>query len=201
MWEDPYVLDARRKATERESTGGRFTWDRIFGSAFELKVQSRELELDEERSGQALGLSDAERDLLDREGDKMRVELGYLFELGDGRNLVRPSLTYIDNDLDGDAMAQDGYQVAVSWLHRNDSFSWTNNLAYTTLEGDETNPIFGDVNDADTITFASQVFFRNLFGLEHWQPNIAVLYGDHDSDIDFNDGAGWMIAAGIGRTF
>ena len=98
-------------------------------------------------------------------------------------------------------MAQDGYQVGVSWLHKNDSLSWANNLAYTSLEGDKTNPIFGDVNDADTITFASQVFFHNLFGLKHWQPNIAVLYGDHDSDIDFNDGAGWMITAGIGRTF
>ena len=92
VWEDPYVLDAKRKETERDTTGGRFTWDRMFGSAFELKVQSRELELDEERSGQALGLSDAQSALLDREGDKMRVELGYLFELGDGRNLVRPSV-------------------------------------------------------------------------------------------------------------
>jgi len=201
VWEDPYVLGAKRKETERESTGGRFTWDRIFGTRFELKVQSREIDLDNERSGEALGLSTAERALLDREGDNFQVELGYLMVLDDGANVFRPSVTYIDKDLDGDAMAQEGVQAGFSWLYSGERLTWANNLFYTVLDGDAKHPIFNEDNDADTLTFASQAFFPRAFGLEHWQPNLAVLYGDHDSDVDFNDGSGWMIAAGIGRRF
>jgi hypothetical protein len=201
VWEDPYLVGESRDETERSSTGARLTWDKILGSQFELKVQSREVELDEERSGESLGLSGAERALLDREGDKVRVEVGYLFNLDDGNNVIRPSVAFIDNDLDGDAMSQDGYEVAVSYLHKGDGFTWANNLAYTQLDGDEENPIFDEVHDSDQIVFASQMFFPGLFGLENWEPNIAVMYGDLDSDIDFNDASGWLINVAIGRRF
>ena len=202
VWADPYLIGEKRKETERSSTGGRITWDKILGSHFELKLTSREIELDDERSGEGLGLSRAERKLLDREGDIMRAELGYLFNLGSGRHFLRPSVAYIDRDLDGDAMAQDGYEVALSWLYNpSKRLTWANNIAFSSLEGDKKNPIFDDVNDADQIVFASQMFFPGLFGLEKWEPNMSLIWGDSDSDIDFNDGAGWMFNVGIGRKF
>lgn len=201
VWEDPYLVGQSREETERDSTGGRLTWDKIFGSHFEVKVQTREIELDEERSGESQGLSAAERALLDREGDKVRAEIGYMFVLDGGTNVIRPSVAYIDNDLDGDAMAQDGFEVAVSYLHNGDNFRWANNLAFTQLDGDEENPLFNEVNDADQIVIASQLFFPGLFGLDKWEPNIAVMYGDYDSDIDFNDATGWMVNVAIGRQF
>jgi hypothetical protein len=203
VWKDPYLIDEKRKETERSSTGGRITWDKIFGSHFELKLGSRKIELDDERSGEGLGLSREQRKLLDREGDIMRAELGYLFNLGNGRHFVRPSVAYIDRDLDGDAMAQDGYEVALSWLYNSPSkrLTWANNIAYSSLEGDKKNPIFDEVNDADQVVVASQMFFPGLFGMEKWEPNMSVIWGDSDSDIDFNDGAGWMFNVGIGRKF
>jgi hypothetical protein len=205
VWEDPYLLNESRDETERDSTGVRLTWDKIFGSQFEVKVQTREIELDEERSGQSLvadgTITAGEASLLDREGDHVRAEVGYLFNFGEGTHLVRPSVTYIDKDLDGDAMAQDGYQLGVSWLWNMDRIRWVNNVLYETLEGDEVNPIFDEVNDADSIVFASQMFFPGLFGLDKWEPNVSVLYGDYDSDIDFNDAAGWMVNVQIGRQF
>lgn len=202
VWADPYLIGEKRKDTERSSSGGRITWDKIFGSDFELKLTSREIEIDDEDSGEGLGLSAAERKLLDREGDNVRAELGYLVNVGNGRHFFRPSIAYIDRDLDGDAMSQDGYEVGLSWLfNASKSFRWANNVAYSSLEGDKKNPIFDEVNDADQIVFASQMFFPGLFGLEKWEPNASFIWGDSDSDIDFNDAAGWMINVGIGRTF
>ncbi|MEM9255907.1 MAG: DUF2860 family protein [Pseudomonadota bacterium] len=201
VWEDPYILNAKRNGTERTSDGGRFTWDKIFGSQFELKIESRAIDLDEERSGEALGLSESERALLDREGDSNTVELGYLFILDEGANVARPSFTYIDQDLDGKAMAQEGYKLGFSWLHTNPSISWVNNLNYTIWNGDERNPIFGERNDATTYAIASQMFFKNAFGMKHWQPNVSVLYAKTDGDIEFNDSAGWLVSVAIGRTF
>jgi hypothetical protein len=202
VWADPYVIGETRRDTKRSSTGARLTWDRIFGSQFELKVQSREIELDDENSGVELGLSASDRNLLSREGDVMRAELGYLVVMAEGSHVLRPSVAYIDRDLDGDAMSQDGYEVILSYLYNNkSSFRLVNNIAYSSLEGDVENPIFNEVNDADQIVFASRAFFPGLFGLETWEPNVSFIWGESDSDVDFNDTAGWTLSLGIGREF
>lgn len=201
VWEDPYVIGESRDETERSALGARFTWDKIFGTQFELKVQQREIELDEERSGQSLGLSRAQQRLLSREGDNFRSELGYLFNIDNGTHLIRPSVAYIDRDLDGDAMAQDGYEGGISYVYLNGDITWANTLSYSSLEAGSENPIFEENHDSEQIVFATQLFVKGLFGLEEWEPNIAVMYGDSDSDIDFYDSKGWMVNVAIGRTF
>jgi hypothetical protein len=208
VWADPYLLDEKRKDTERSTTGGRFTWDKIFGSQFELKVSARTIDIDDENSGEGYRdsegnpLSRQQRKLLDREGDINRMELGYLFIIGEGRHVLRPSIAYLDRDLDGDAMSQDGVEFGLSWYYNNqDNFRWANNVFVSSLEGDKKNPIFDETNDSDSVVFASQMFFPTLFGLKKWEPNVSFIWGESDNDIDFNDEKGWMVSVGIGRTF
>ena len=205
VWEDPYVIGEGRDETETSSTGARITWDKIFGSQFEVKISARERELDEERSGQWLvdrgELTSSEAKLLDREGDIMRAEVGYMINIDNGTHLIRPSVAFIDRDLDGDAMAQDGYEVAVSYAYQQQGFRWVNNVLFQSLEGDKENPIFGDASDEDVIGLASQMFFPGAFGFEKWTPNISAIWADGDNDIDFNDSAGWMIQVGMFRNF
>ena len=57
VYADPYQTDAKRESTDFNEDGLRITWDRIFGTGFELKVSLTETDLDRERSGQALELS------------------------------------------------------------------------------------------------------------------------------------------------
>ncbi|MDJ0878029.1 MAG: DUF2860 family protein, partial [Halieaceae bacterium] len=139
VYEDPYQLNVDRDETERTRTGVRLTWDKILGTQFELRLTGAERELDEERSGEGLGLSAAERALLDREGDLMRAELGYLWDLGGG-HFLRPRVAYIDRDLDGDAMAQDGYEVGASYAYFGSRMNFNANLFYQQLDGDAVNP-------------------------------------------------------------
>ncbi len=202
VWADPYVVGEKRKDTEFSSTGARLTWDKILGSNFEIKLTARDREIDDERSGQWLGLSAAERKLLDREGDVMRAELGYMIVMGGGKHILRPSVAFIDYDLDGDAMAQDGYEAGLSWAYSpSKRFRWVNNVIFQSLEGDARNPIFNEVSDEDVIGLATQMFFPGAFGLEKWTPNVSGIWSDADNDIDFNDKSGWMISAGMFRKF
>ena len=201
VWADPYLVGKPRKDTEFSSTGARITWDKIFGSNFELKVQTRKVEIDDEASGESLDLSKAERKLLDREGDVARAEVGYMFNIGNGTHLIRPSIAFIDRDLDGDAMSQDGYEVAVSYAYSTDGFRWVNNVVVDSLEGDKKNPIFDEVNDEDRIALSSTMFFPGLFGLEKWTPNVSVAWAEGDSDIDFNDTKVWIATVSMFRRF
>jgi len=205
VWADPYLTGASRKNTDSDSSGGRITWDKIFGSNFELKLTARKKEIDDEFSGQSLlesgQLSAAQVQLLDREGDITRAELGYMFNLENGKHLIRPSVSYIDRDLDGDAMSQDGVELGLSYAYSTSDVRWVSNLSYNKLDGDAVNPIFGQVNDADTYGISSQLFFPGLFGLEKWTPNLSVAWGEQDSDIDFNDTSVWVVSAAMFRRF
>lgn len=201
VYEDPYVLNAKRGDTERTMSGGRITWDQIMGTRFELQVETRKREIDEERSGEGLGLTDPERDLLDREGDVNRVDLGYLFNLADGKHFLRPSIAYVDRDLDGDAMSQDGYRLGLSHLYNSKRFRMANNLTYSSMDGDADNPIFGDAKDADEVFISSQLFFPGAFGWKNWMPRILVAWGEEDADIDFYDTKVWIVSASLFRTF
>jgi hypothetical protein len=98
-------------------------------------------------------------------------------------------------------MAQDGYEVGISYAFQAQNFRWVNNATFQSLEGDKENPIFGDASDEDVIGLATQMFFPGAFGLEKWMPNISALWADGDNDIDFNDSAGWMIQVGMFRSF
>jgi hypothetical protein len=200
VWADPYAVGVSRDDTERSASGGRITWDKIMGSHFEVAATFRSFDIDDESSGEALGLGASERALLDREGDVYRAELGYLADLGGG-HVLRPRAVYIDRDLDGDAMAQDGFEVGVAYTRTTANYRWVTDLAYSSLDGDTQNPIFGQINDADRVSFASKLFLPGLFGLQNWTPNIGVLYGEEDSDIDFNDTTVWMVNVSMHRRF
>lgn len=76
VWSDPYLTGSDREETDRIASGYRLTWDRVFGSGLELEYSSKEIDIDDERSGVGLGLSPVEQALLDRNGDLNRLEIG-----------------------------------------------------------------------------------------------------------------------------
>jgi hypothetical protein len=200
VWSDPYLVGESRDDTEQSSSGGRFIWDQIMGTGFELEASFRSRDIDKERSGEALGLTDAERQLLNREGDITRVEVGFLKKFGD-RHALRPSVTYIDRDLDGGAMAQDGFALDLGYTYTTKEMRWVSSIGYASLDGDKVNPIFADTNDADRITISSQMFFPGGYRWKNWMPALGVLWGQEDSDINFNDTKTWAVRASVYRNF
>jgi hypothetical protein len=201
VWADPYQLDVKRGDTDSDSGGGIFTWDKLFGSQFEVEATFRDRNVDDEDSGLALGLTQPERDLLDRNGDVNRFEVGYMFELEGGKHALRPYAAYVDYDLDGDAMSQDGFEVGLGYDYTASGAVWMNEIYYSSLDGDKDNPIFGDTNDADRYSISSSLKFPGAFGWEKWVPAVGVMYTDLDSDIDFNDASMWLVSATLVRRF
>ncbi len=200
VYENPYQLGSDRDETERSTSGGRVTWDKMFGTGLEFIANVRKVDLDHERSGEGLGLTAEQQKLLDREGDVSSYELGYMFNCGDGLS-VRPSAAYIDNDLDGNAMAQDGYELGISLAYDAGKYVWMNRVLYQSLDGDEVNPIFNERNDADVYVLASEVRVPDPFGWENWYTTVGVTWADYKADINFNKENVAMFAARIGRRF
>lgn len=200
VWENPYELGVDRDATERATSGGRLTWDQMFGTGLEFVADMRKVDIDEERSGQNLGLTAAEQDLLDREGDISSYTLGYTFNCSDNVR-VQPSVGYIDRDLDGKAMAQDGYELGVDLVYDAGAYTWLNRVVYQSLDGDQENPIFNEVNDANVYRLASELNIPNPMGWNHWFATVGFTWADNQADIDFNKSSVALFTARIGRDF
>jgi hypothetical protein len=79
VWKDPYVVDKNRKDTNRTSNGMRLAWDRIGGSQLQLQYTYRKIDISSEKSGDFLGLTGAEKNLLKRDGDRHVGEAVYRF--------------------------------------------------------------------------------------------------------------------------
>jgi hypothetical protein len=200
VWENPYELGVDRDATERSTSGGRLTWDKMFGTGLEFVADIRKVDIDEERSGQNLGLTAAQQDLLDREGDVSRYSLGYTFNCADDVQ-VQPSVAYIDRDLDGKAMAQDGYELGVDLVYSPGAYTWVNSVVYQSLDGDKENPLFNEVNDANVYRLASELNIPNPMGWDQWFATVGFVWGENQADIDFNKSSVALFSARVGRNF
>jgi hypothetical protein len=193
VWEDPYITGVSRQKTDRDSKGVRITYDKILGSNFQAQYTYRDIDIDIERSGSApaLDLSQSQRDLLRRDGERHSFELLYRIELTDEHVLV-PAVYYIKEDRDGDAMSNDEYDVQFSYSYLGDPVTVIVNAIFGSADYDADNPIYNKSRDDDIYSLGAQIYYKNPFG---WRPfgldKFSVfaqgVYFDSDSDIDFYD--------------
>lgn len=196
VWKDPYVVDANRGDTERTASGLHFAFDKLFGTPLELKWSSTEIEIDDERSGETLGLSQADQRSLRREGQVYRVDLSYDWQINANNRLV-PAIGWVDWDLDGAAMAEDGLALVLRHLYEKDRWLFVSRVFYQDLESDARNPIYDEQGETDVLGAAFTVFYKRPFGLQKWTANATLGYGEDDSNIDFYDSSFGLFSIGM----
>ena len=202
VWKDPFLVGEKRKETERESAGYRVQWSDIYGSGLEFRYTSREVEIDDERSGQSLDLTEAERALLVRDGDHDRIDLRYEYTSEDKRHIFTPGLAYIDHDRDGNANSMDGYGLDLNYIYvYQPRLRFAVNAGYARLNADEANPIYGIKDDSTRLGFSLAAFYGNPFGLEGWILNVSGAAFRDDHDIRFYDSTVSVLTVGMLRRF
>jgi len=200
VWEDPYAEGVPRDETDRDSTGLRVQWDRILGSAFEITLSYRDIEIDTERSGRgviSVTCDAACRTLLRRDGEQFAGALSYLFTPGQGnRHFLRPLLRYTTHDLDGEALSGESYQLQLSYSYRGEGYLVVSNVAVGGRDYDSANPIFGRKTDSDRLVVDATLLYRLPFASGRWQAVGTVLWGEDDSDVDFHDNEVFHVSLG-----
>ncbi len=195
-WEDPFVTGSERISSERTSNGYRLIWDKVYGSRLELRYSSRKVDIDNERSGEALGLSAADRTLLDRNGDRKKYSAQYTFTWNENKHIVTPVFAYIDQDLDGAAVAYNGQSLSVNYIYSVNRWKLVTNSTYAVLKYDENNPVYNDKADSRRLGASFTAFYDKPFG---WnvKANAGVVWFEEDSDIDFYDSSVSLISIGM----
>ncbi len=202
VWSDPYLTDAKRKDTDRTSEGFRLYWQQFMSSGLEFRYTYSEIDIDDELSGQSLALTPEQRQLLDRQGDIDNFALLYEFKSDNKKHIVEPQLAYIDRDLDGNAMANDGVRAAVNYIYQySDKWRWVVNASYGDYDYKEANPIYDYKDKSNHYGASLSMFYSGAFGLKDWTFNATAGYYEKDNDLDFYDAEVGVIAIGMLRRF
>ena len=205
VWEDPYVVNQDRDETDRDSMGARLVWDRIFGSGLQLQYTYRDIDIDDEKSGEWLigqgRLTSAQAKLLERDGERHVVDILYRFNFGKHHTLA-PAFIYSYNDIDGDAMQNDAYDFQLTYAYIGSPFSFSGNVSIGQAEYDDDNPIFNKDQEDDRYGIQGTLYYKNpwnwgLFGSKPMNFYIGGAYTKVDSNIDFYTQEAIMTTAGV----
>lgn len=164
VWRDPYLTDRNRDDTSRQNVGGQLVWDRVLESDLELKYAFRRVDIGNESSGNAIAeLTNADRDRLDRNGTVHRASAGYLLKLGDNHKL-RPQISINYDDLDGEAMANTGYDLQLTYLYNLNPITLVLNGYFGQADYDKRNPVFGKTREDDRYGASATAYYTNPWG-------------------------------------
>ena len=197
LWQDPFVVDQKRKSTDRDSYGVRVRYDRILGSNFEAEVSYRKIDVDKESSGEWLGLSESQRKQLRRKGDQTRVELAYQYGIGEGRHAFVPAINYVDYDLDGDAMASKEIGLQLTHLYFGDRWRFVTNLFGARNNYDARHPVYARTRDETVYGASFQAFYSEPFGVKNLSVAGQLSGFMGDSNIDFYDVQASVLGASV----
>ena len=204
VWENPYATDVVRDSTDRTSSGIRLSWDKIMGTDLEIRVSTREIDIDDEKSGTGLVpvLTAPQIASLDRNGDHNTLNVRYLFGYSKTSKFL-VGLNSTEVDLDGDAMSYDSTSFELTWLYTPDKdFKVVTNFVLGTRDYDEVHPVFpGEKADTDFGMFSVTGFFPGLWGFKDWVPNALLVVGRDDSDISFFDSKVTIVGFGFINRF
>ncbi|MFW6020846.1 MAG: DUF2860 family protein [Guyparkeria sp.] len=199
-WSDPFVTGTRRDATDADRRSLRLGLAGIAGTGLSVDYRLYRRDLDDERSGQALGLSSAERRLLEREGTEHRFDLNYRVALTDNLSLT-PGVQY--RHLDADGAANRGWLLRPQLTAQYDIDRWSVSMTgyYGVDRYDARQPIYDEYRDGDEMGVAAGVRYAEPFGWSNWSVNAYGVWSERDSDIRFYDEETGLFAIGMGYRF
>ena len=203
VWRDPYALNTERSDDKLKTYGFAFGWHGIMDTPFSASLSYGKVKMNQEQSGQNLGLSAANQALLDRNGKQYGAQLAYTLKLDSaGQQSLSPALIYVRNDLDGKAMSTTRSGLQLAYAYKGDLNELSAALAVARTGYQAGNPIFaGRKADSDDYLLTATYTRKQLFGAKAWSAFVSGVYGQSNSDINFFDAQARALNVGIGYRF
>jgi hypothetical protein len=189
VYKDPYDTNGSRNGTDRNINGVRFSYDKILSTDLSFQYTYRNIDIEAERSGSALGLTSSQKDKLIRDGDQHDVEMLYKYVLQDGgmTHAFIPSVKYSRFELDGDAMSNNFFSFRLNYRYDVEKFAISVNGYYGYADYDKSNPIYGKTRNDNRYGFGLIGFYKRFLGVEGLALTANAILNRQDSNIDFYD--------------
>ncbi len=201
FWTDPFVESEARVKTGVDVPGIRLRWGRILKTGLELTATYREFRYDNETSGDWLigqgRLNPADKPLLKRDGTTSRLQVLYRIDVAK-KHRFEPAFRFIEDDLDGAAVANKGFSAQLTYLYRIPKLILDANIIYGRREADAVHPVYGKTLESDRYGVALSAFFP----IKRFRSSVLnIMVGaeafQEDANIAFYDSGAQSVSFGV----
>jgi hypothetical protein len=193
VWKDPYLVGVKRSRTDETAVGLSIEYGEIFGTGFLFSSHIAGVDVNEDRIG-------TREERLRRDGYRHTLATGYRFALGD-KGIVIPTVSYMGNELRGDANASDGVALGIDYTWSNGSWSIEAGAAVGRTRFRERHPIFNKSRTATTLDLSLITGYYEPFGLAQISVYSLLAYGRVSENIDFFNSDTVCVGLGLGYHF
>lgn len=200
LWGDPYIEGEEREKSGLNFPGLRFRWGRILKTGLELTASMRWYSHYVENSGEWLidqgRLDPDEQHLLYRDGSSLILQALYRIDLKQHR--FEPAIRYINNDLDGAAMANTGFSTQLTYLYLSPKVVLDVNVLYGKRNAREIHPVYNEYLDADRFGVALTTIIPIKLGKSNkWNVWINADFWKENSKVDFFNSQAIALMGGL----
>jgi hypothetical protein len=206
VWKDPFLLGSERQETDQDSQAFKVTAESIGGSPVALRYGFGRQKIETEQSGSYLfqqpgsTLTATDLQMLHRNTDFHQLEALYGIPLGRGI-MIRPGVTYVRGDADGDANSFNRFQGKVSFVYPWERWRFFGNFSLGWAEYDETNPVFNETREDVTYGTTLGLAYEAPFGWENFMATAFTSYRKQDANIKFYDSTSAIVSLGLAWQF
>lgn len=198
-WSDPFVSGRPRQTSDQQARGAKLAVEDLFGG-MALRYEWLRRTVDEERSGEALGLDWASRELLRRDARAHRYTLEYAWRVAPGLTLL-PALRYERERADGAALSFDGWRPQMTLFWRGGPHQASVSVFHESRRYDAPHPVYGQTRDDRGYGVVLGYGHREPFHLKNWRADVYLVGARDDSNLDFYDRRSLIAAVGVGYSF
>ncbi|MBU2897617.1 DUF2860 domain-containing protein [Vibrio hepatarius] len=200
-WADPFLTNQERQTTDEKGNAFRLKFNNIMGSRFSLDTAYASRDVENEQSGTSYsGLTSEDINTLQRDSTSIYVKGDFRQPISK-TSFIKPSLTYIKTDADGDANSLTSVGGELTYLRIFDRHQLALTAGYTNRSFDGTNPIYGKVRDEDELSLFAAYEYKNFMGWKNWSFISLSGYTESDSNIDFYDTKQYLLTVGMNYKF
>ncbi|GAK82672.1 hypothetical protein JCM19238_215 [Vibrio ponticus] len=202
VWADPFAENGERTTTDEDGNAYRLKLENIMGSKFSVDMAYATKDVENEHSGVQLEEQGkiADTDVLRRDADAFYFRTDYKYMV-DQNTMLKPRLTYISADADGEANSFTGYGVELSYFKMLNRHQFALTAGFNSRDYDAVNPVFDTTREDDEMSLFAAYEYENFMDWQDWSLVSFAGFGSTDSNIDFYDKNEYIMSVGMNYHF
>ncbi|MGF1911449.1 DUF2860 domain-containing protein [Vibrio kasasachensis] len=193
VWANPYQA-TNRQTTDEDGNAYRLKLENIAGSKFSVDM--------------AYATKDVENDVLGASEESLRRDANAFYfrtdykYMVDQTTMLKPRLSFISSNADGDANSFTGYGVELSYFKFLNRHQFALTAGFNTRDYDAGNVAFGNTTrEDDEMSLFAAYEYANFMDWQDWSLISFAGFGSSDSNIDFYDKNEYMMSVGMSYQF
>jgi hypothetical protein len=199
-YSDPFVLNNERDETEQSLSAVRAKWESILNTGLSLELAYGELDIEKEKSGTYLELSQTEKNSLKRSARFGYASVEIQLPITKGI-FLSPSIYAVDRVAEGDAYTYQAAGVELGFFAASGRHKLSANVRVANFSYDISNPVFNKQRDDRKYSAFIGYFYKKPFGWKNTTFTVIGNYRNMESNIDFYDINDTTLATGINWNF